>query len=62
MACKRLGFDTFDIQKTPGLDTSNIKKNTWASHIRPHKKLFLRMASEMCCFDLIDLNQCVLII
>ena len=24
MACKRLGFDTFDIQKTPGLDTSNI--------------------------------------
>ena len=62
MACKRLGFDTFDIQKTPGLDTSNIlKKHVGFTH-PTSQKTFLGMASEMCCFDLIDLIECVLII
>ena len=35
MACKCLGFDTFDIQKTLGLDTSNIKKNTHLGFTHP---------------------------
>ena len=40
MACKRLGFDTFDIQKTPGLDTSNIKKKTRGLHTSDITKNF----------------------
>ena len=41
MACKRLGFDTFDIQKTPGLDTTNIlKKHVGFTHPTSQKTFF----------------------
>ena len=61
MACKRLGLAHLTFKKHLGLTHPIFKKKTRVKTHPTSQKTFL-MASEMCCFDLIDLNQCVLII